>query len=51
MKQKQTFSHVHGTIIRKGITCKKISYYMHDSACRRLIAENAKMFRSYVKHF
>ena len=25
--------------------------YMHDSACRWLIVENAKIFRSYVKHF
>ena len=25
--------------------------YMRDSACRWLIAENAKIFGSYVKHF
>ena len=24
---------------------------MHDSACRWFIFENAKIFRSYVKHF
>ena len=24
----------HGTIIRTGITCKKIPSYMRDSACR-----------------
>ena len=42
---------VHETIIRTGITCKKIRCYMRDSACRWLIIENAKIFRSYVKHF
>ena len=41
----------HGIIIRTGITCKKIRCYMRDSACRWLIVENAKIFRSYVKHF
>ena len=41
----------HGTIIRTGITCKKIPCYMRDSACRWFIVENAKIFRSYVKHF
>ena len=41
----------HGTIIRTGITFKKISCHMRDSACRWFIAENAKIFRSYVKHF
>ena len=34
----------HGTIIPKGITCKKISFYMHDLACMWLIVENAKIF-------
>ena len=34
----------HGAIIRTGIALKKIRCYMHDSACRRLIAENAKIF-------
>ena len=41
----------HGTIIRTGITCKKIPCYMRDSAYRWFIVENAKIFRSYVKHF
>ena len=45
-----TISFSHGTIIRTGITCKKIPFYMHDSACRWLMVENAKIFRSYVKH-
>ena len=34
---RRSLSHVicyHGTIIWAGITCKKISCYMHDSACR-----------------
>ena len=33
------------------LLCKKIPCYMRDSACRWLIVENAKIFRSYVKHF
>ena len=41
----------HGTIIRTGITCKKIPGYMGDSACKRLIVRNVKIFQSYVKHF
>ena len=41
----------HGTIIRTGITCKKIPCYMRDSACRWFIVENAKIFQSCVKHF
>ena len=41
----------HGTIIGTGITCKKIPCYMRDSACRWFIVGNAKIFRSYVKHF
>ena len=43
--------YIHGTIIPTGITCKKIPCYMRDSACRWFIIENAKIFRSYVKHF
>ena len=31
-------------IIQTGITCKKISFYMHDSDCRWLIVKNAKKF-------
>ena len=41
----------HGTIIRTGITCKKFRGYMRHSACRWLIVENAKIFRSYVNPF
>ena len=41
----------HGTMIRTGITCKKIPSYMRDSACGWFIGENAKIFGSYVKHF
>ena len=41
----------HETIIRAGITCKKILCYMHDSACRWFIVQKAKIFWSYVKHF
>ena len=41
----------HGTIIQTGTTRKKIPCYMRDSACRWFIVENAKIFRSYVKHF
>ena len=38
----------HGTIIRTGITCKKIPCYKHDSGCRWFIVENAKIFRSFT---
>ena len=41
----------HGTIIRTGITCKKIPCHVHDSACRWFIVKKAKIFWSYVKHF
>ena len=41
----------HGTIIRKGITCKKKSCYMRDSACRWFIVKKTKIFQSYVRHF
>ena len=40
----------HKTIIRTGITCKKIPCYMCDSACRWLIVKNAKISQSSVKH-
>ena len=33
-----------------GITWKKISCYMRDSACKWLIAKNAKIFQSHIKH-
>ena len=41
----------HGTIIRTGITCKKVPCYMRDSACRWLIVNNVKIFKSFVKYF
>ena len=34
----------HGTMIRTGITCRKIPCYMRDSACRWCIVVNAKIF-------
>ena len=34
----------HGTIIRTGITCKKIPCYICDSACRWFIVKKAKIF-------
>ena len=42
-----------GTIIRAGVTCKKISCYMRDSACRWFISKKAKIYCyvSYVKYF
>ena len=39
----------HGTIIRTGITYKKIPYCMRGQACF-FIVENAKIFLSYMKH-
>ena len=42
---------IHGTIIRKAITCKKIACYMRDSAFRWFIVKKPKIFWSYVKHF
>ena len=41
----------HGTIIPTGTTCKKISSYIRNSACRWIFVKNVKIFRSYVKHF
>ena len=41
----------YGTIIPAGITWNKMWCYMLYSACRWLTVENAKMFRSYIKHF
>ena len=35
---------MHGTIIRTGITCKKIPCYMRDSTCRWFIVKKAKIF-------
>ena len=37
---------LHRTLIRTGITCKKIPCYMRDSACRWFIVKKAKI--SYV---
>ena len=34
----------HETIIQKGITCKKIPYYMRDSACSGLLLKKLKDF-------
>ena len=44
-------TYIHGTIIRAGITYKKTACYMRNSACRWLIVENVKIFRSYIEHF
>ena len=41
----------HGTIIRTGITCKKIPCYMRDPACRWFIVKKIKISSSYAKHF
>ena len=41
----------HGTIVVTRITRRNIPYYMCDSACRWLIAENATIIRSFVKYF
>ena len=51
MKKIRNIKSDHGTIIRTGIICKKISCSMRDSAGRWLIVQNAKIFRNYVKHF
>ena len=41
----------HGTIIRAGKTCKKISCYMRDSARRWFIAKTAKYFAVMLNSF
>ena len=41
----------HGTIIRAGITCKKIPCYMRDSACRWLILKMLKYFEVILNIF
>ena len=38
----------HGTIIRTGMTCKKIPCYMRDSTCRWFIVRKAKIFCYFV---
>ena len=45
------FYYHHEIIIRPGITCKKIRFYIRDSTCWWLIVENVKIFLSFVKHF
>ena len=42
--QKPFFTLYHGTIIRTGVTCKKIPCYMRDSACRWFIVKKAEIF-------
>ena len=34
----------HGTIIRRGITCKKIPCYMRDSVCKWFVVKKVKIF-------
>ena len=46
----ESFRSLGGTV-PSGITCRKISCYMRDSASRGLIFENAKIFRSLLKFF
>ena len=41
----------HETLIQTEIICSKIPCYMHDSACRWPIVENAKILQSCVKIF
>ena len=52
-RKKVLIKHIlnHGAIILTRITCKRIPYCMHDSACRWRIAENVKTFVGYVKNF
>ena len=35
---------IHKTVIRTGITSKKIPCYMRDSACKRFFIKKAKIF-------
>ena len=39
----------HGTIIRTGITYKKMPCHLRDSGCRKFIVKKVKIFWSYVK--
>ena len=41
----------HGTIIRTGITYKKIRCYMRDSACRCFIVKKGQIFEAMLKIF
>ena len=38
-------------IIQTGITCKKISFYMHDSDCRWFIVKTLKKFEVMLNEF
>ena len=40
----EMISYEHGTIIRTGITCKKIPSYMRNSACTWFTVKKAKIF-------
>ena len=42
---------MHGTIIRAGITCKKIPCYMRNSACSWFSVEKAKNFEDMLNIF
>ena len=41
----------HGTIMQRGITDKKSSFYMHDSACRWFIVQKLKYFKVILSIF
>ena len=41
----------HGTIIRTGITCKKIPCYMYGSACRWLLSNKLKYIQVMLNIF
>ena len=41
----------HGTIIRTGITCKKIPCYMCGSACRWLLSNKLKYIQVMLNIF
>ena len=40
----QWCQYMHGTIIRTGITCKKIPCYMRDLVCRWFIVKKVEIF-------
>ena len=48
---KYFFWHCVNTRTRRGITCKKIHCYMHDSGCRWRIFKKLKYFEVSVKFF
>ena len=43
--------HAHGTIIRIGITCKKMFCYTCDSTCRWLLQKMLKYFEVMLNIF